>query len=67
MEYYTKNGLKTNGWTEAMIKDLLGEADLYYPQQCGRMRPRYYYLASKVEAIEKTKAFEERKRAKAAR
>ncbi|MDQ4122178.1 MAG: helix-turn-helix domain-containing protein [Acidobacteriota bacterium] len=58
-EYYSKTALKRTGWTDAKIKDLLGEPDLHHPQECGRMLPRYYYLDSRVDAIEKTKEFKE--------
>jgi DNA-binding Xre family transcriptional regulator len=66
-KYYNKSELKRRGWTTGMIKDLYGEPDFLYPQQCGNMRPKYYYLISNIEAIEKTKAFKERKQKNRAR
>ncbi len=71
MEYYTKNALKTSGWTEGMIRDLLGEADLIYAPSCAvfsgfkEFTKRYFYEASRVDDIEKTEAFKERRRTKA--
>lgn len=62
--YYTKSRLKERGWTDAKIKDLLGEADIHQRRQFGRMIPRYYYEVTKIEAIEKTKEFEEWMRTK---
>ena len=59
--YYLKTTLKRKGWTEAMIRDFLGEADIRFPV-CGFLSRRYFYLASRVEGIEKTKAFKERRR-----
>ncbi|HSK70891.1 MAG TPA: hypothetical protein VK892_04290 [Pyrinomonadaceae bacterium] len=52
--YYNTNSLKARGWTDEMIKDLLGDADT---KQCGRMRSKSLYLDSRVEAVEKTKEF----------
>ncbi len=71
--YYSKNTLKWRGWTEGMIKDFLGEADITYAPSCAVfVDPRYFtmrylYLVSRVEAIEKTKAFEERRQANTVR
>jgi DNA-binding Xre family transcriptional regulator len=61
-KYYTKNGLKSRGWTTGMIKDLYGKPDFFKPIRCGNMRPRYYYDETKVKAIESTNAFKERAR-----
>lgn len=65
--YYTKNALKSRGWTEAMIRDWLGGADLWREPSCGFMTYQYFYLDSNVEAIEKTKKFKERKQLNAVR
>jgi hypothetical protein len=65
--YYTKNALKWRGWTDAMIRDWLGQADLWREPSCGFMTYQYFYLDSRVEAIEKTKAFKERKQTNAER
>lgn len=61
--YYSKSAVKARGWTEAMIRDLLGQADIYREPCCGFMTYQYWYLDSRVEAIEKTSAFQERKQA----
>jgi hypothetical protein len=71
--YYSKNTLKWMGWTERMIKDFLGEPDVTYAPSCAvfvdprLFTKRYFYLVSRVEEIEKTKAFKERKQAIALR
>ena len=64
--YYTKNALKARGWTDAMIRDLLADVEIKDGLTCSAGTPgfnfKYYYEDKKVEAIEKTKAFKERKR-----
>jgi len=70
--YYSKNALKWRGWTEGMIRDWLGEPDITYAPSCaaGTCREftlRYFYLDSRVEDIEKSKAFEERRQANTVR
>jgi len=63
--YYSKSGLKARGWTDAMIRDLLADIEIKYGPSCAAGHPgfnfQYRYEDAKVEAIEKTKAFKERK------
>ena len=67
--YYNKSGLKARGWTDAMIRDLLGDIEIKQGLTCSagqqHFNYQYYYLDTAVEAIEKTKAFKDRKRKKA--
>jgi hypothetical protein len=55
-------GLKERGWTEAMIRDLLGEPDLWvdnpHYKNAGQMR---LWRLQRAEAIEATPEFAERK------
>ncbi len=65
--YYNKNGLKARGWRDAMIRDLLADIEIKGGRifkDWGRqgLQTEYHYEAAKVEAIEKTKAFKERKK-----
>jgi hypothetical protein len=64
--YYNKSKLKARGWTDAMIRDLLADVELKRAPSCAAgmsgFNFQYYYEDKKVEAIEKTKAFRERKR-----
>jgi hypothetical protein len=60
--YLTMAGLRERGWTEAMIREYLGESDTTRPN------PRYWsaapmklYLAQRAEAAETTPEWAERK------
>jgi hypothetical protein len=55
-------GLKERGWTEAMIRDLLGEPDLLADNPHYKTAaPRRLWLLRKVEAAEAAPGFAERK------
>ncbi len=55
-------GLKARGWTEAMIRDLLGEPDLYADNPHYKSAaPRRLWLLRKAEAAEATAEFTSRR------
>jgi hypothetical protein len=55
-------GLKARGWTEAMIRDLLGEPDaLTDNPHCKSAAPRRLWLLRKAEAAEATPEFAARR------
>jgi hypothetical protein len=56
--YYNKASLKERGWTESMIRDFLGDADITDEPSCGFMSHRYFWLSTRVEEVEKTAEFE---------
>lgn len=66
--YYNKSGLKQRGWTDAMIRDLADGIGYRQGLTCAAgtagFNYKYYYEDKKVYAIEKTKAFKERIKAK---
>ncbi|MFI8288779.1 hypothetical protein ACIGBL_06505 [Streptomyces sp. NPDC085614] len=56
--YVTLDGLRERGWTDAMVRDLLGEADVQGrdPRRWS-LAPVRLYRVSRVEAVEQTPEF----------
>ncbi|TXS16086.1 hypothetical protein EAO71_34325 [Streptomyces sp. ms191] len=56
--YVTLDGLRERGWTDAMVRDLLGEADVQGrdPRRWS-LAPVRLYRVSRVEAVERTPEF----------
>lgn len=59
---FDKAILKDRGWTPAMIRDLLADIEIKFSATCGMVTFKYYYEKSKVEAVEQTQEFIDRKR-----
>ncbi len=58
----TKQGIKLRGWTDAMIRDFLGEPDKIVPRsKCSRYPPYCIYRTARVVAAEQTQGFAERR------
>jgi len=54
----TKAGLKARGWTDKMVRELLGEADERRPNtRYPHHADMHLYLLSRVEEVERTDAF----------
>jgi len=57
---WTKSALKQRGWTDASIRDFLGEPDkLAQNPHYRKAAPMHLYRQSRVKRIEKTKEFNE--------
>ncbi|MFF8606082.1 hypothetical protein ACF06X_09105 [Streptomyces sp. NPDC015346] len=58
MTYTTLGGLRERGWTDAMVRDLLGEPDVQGrdPRRWS-LAPVRLYLLARVEAVERTPEF----------
>ena len=60
-DHYSVAGLKYRGWTDAMVRDLLGEPDKRGANPHYRKAaPTRLYKISRVELIESTAVFTER-------
>lgn len=60
--YLTMAGLRERGWTDAMIREYLGEPDATRPNpRYSRAAPMKLYLTERVEAAEATPEWAERK------
>ncbi|MET9373892.1 hypothetical protein ABZX98_07055 [Streptomyces sp. NPDC002992] len=60
MTYVTLSGLRERGWTDAMVRDLLGAPDVQGrdPRRWS-IAPVRLYLVARVEAVERTPEFTE--------
>jgi DNA-binding transcriptional regulator YiaG len=63
-EYYNKSGLIQRGWTDSMIRNLLGGVEIKRGLTCSagvrNFNFKYFYEVNKIHAIENTAAFKER-------
>jgi hypothetical protein len=60
--YLTMGGLRERGWTDAMIREYLGEPDATRPNpRYGSAAPMKLYLAERAEAAEARRGWTERK------
>jgi hypothetical protein len=60
-EYFPAAGLKSRGWSDAMIRDFLGRADMLVTNPRYRRRAKMkLYAKKRVSQIEKTREFKER-------
>jgi hypothetical protein len=64
-EYFPQAGLKSRGWSSAMIRDFLGIADMLVTNPKYRRQSRMkLYAKKRVFQIEKTREFKERMKRK---
>ena len=64
-EYFPQAGLKSRGWSAAMIRDFLGRADMLVTNPRYRRQARMkLYSKKRVYQIEKTREFKERMKRK---
>lgn len=67
-DYTTKSRLKEQGWTDGMIKKLLGEPDTTKPNPMYKSAaPMALYLVTRVQKVEASEAFREAKEKSAGR